>query len=813
MPPTPTVVVRDLKTKKAVSLPVSEAAARIKGGLAEQMEKVTIIDRIGEPQSVDVVEADLSLRGQTATLPSPEAEAQIRREGQVASRFSSAGAQAQAGLEGLLRSVTLGGSDAVALAAGAEEGVRLRRAHAGAAALAGELAGAFVPGSGLLGRASKFLPAGAAVKGAARLAARTEAAIGTRALLGAARAGKTAEAAKIGLLARAAPAAAQGAAEAAAFGAGQGLSSAMLSDKPLTAEMLLSSVGTGALLGGVTGGAAGGALGLGSGLLRRLAKAPEGPAAAKVVSNIDEISKAGKRGENTAALRQAQRAVIEDLDSSFDNAIALIDEEVASAERALKVKPRELGALPIDARSTVGRRVDALKQARKKALAQRARFDKAATGRGGRLTDDYFDDLAGKGDKEAGRVLDTANRYQGVTRELHELIKPGSSAATVTEPIAALSKTGIGQIDSLDAVAIASETGLIDPRDVPVIGGVADLFLKARLFGRMGAMGVAAASKVAAPAAVSAVQNSAVNAGRQAVRSVLGGGVAGRAGAGLLDVAIGQSAGLAASAGKVVGRLRKAVDDFVSSPLSGKAGKLAASTLPQAPITVLGNITFGDRSAGKVTPRKGESKTMRVYRQRELELRDTVANLPAFRQRASDRLAAVKAANAALHAEIVDGAVRRALFLHSKLPSSPAVGGPVGGYDKFQPSLSSVAKFARYAAATENPESILESMKRGTLTPEEAETMRVVYPQMFAKVQEFILDNVATLQEDLPYQKRVQLSILFRVPADTTMSPAFVQRMQAQFVTEQENQKPNTSAVGSISQKFTDALVTQTQQL
>ncbi len=65
-----------------------------------------------------------------------------------------------------------------------------------------------------------------------------------------------------------------------------------------------------------------------------------------------------------------------------------------------------------------------------------------------------------------------------------------------------------------------------------------------------------------------------------------------------------------------------------------------------------------------------------------------------------------------------------------------------------------------------------------TGAPEAAETLRVVYPQIFAEVQTRLLTRAAELEAKLPYQKVLQASLLFDVPLDASLRPEFVARLQ-----------------------------------
>jgi hypothetical protein len=71
-------------------------------------------------------------------------------------------------------------------------------------------------------------------------------------------------------------------------------------------------------------------------------------------------------------------------------------------------------------------------------------------------------------------------------------------------------------------------------------------------------------------------------------------------------------------------------------------------------------------------------------------------------------------------------------YLKGKLP--PTVLDDLG--QPQSPGPVALAKFAKYAEAVSNPMVVLENLNKGYVSPEGLDTLRVVYPQMWAAVQE-----------------------------------------------------------------------------
>ncbi len=92
--------------------------------------------------------------------------------------------------------------------------------------------------------------------------------------------------------------------------------------------------------------------------------------------------------------------------------------------------------------------------------------------------------------------------------------------------------------------------------------------------------------------------------------------------------------------------------------------------------------------------------------------------------------------------------------------------------------------FARYAAAVEDPAGIEERLAAGSVTPEDAEVMREVYPERLAEIQRQITAGLSELRETLPYARRLSLSIFSGVPVDAAMNPRILGQLQSSFANE-----------------------------
>ena len=96
-------------------------------------------------------------------------------------------------------------------------------------------------------------------------------------------------------------------------------------------------------------------------------------------------------------------------------------------------------------------------------------------------------------------------------------------------------------------------------------------------------------------------------------------------------------------------------------------------------------------------------------------------------------------------------------------------------------SPNDVAKYAKRIEAIQDPTMLARGVAKGTVSREHVEAVKAVYPRLFAVMQGRLLEEVAKLPSELPYQTRVALSTLFEVPLDASMRPEIVAGLQAQY--------------------------------
>lgn len=659
----------------------------------------------------------------------------------------------QAALEGAARGLTFGLSD-LTLGQLDEEGFRERRARNEGAAIAGEVGGAVLgAGVGL----------GGAVTGIGKAAQAATAAKGGGGLLAAG---------------------ARGATEGAFYGAGQGLSEAALSEDPLTAERVLSGMASGALFGGAVGGVAG----VGGRLLADGAtagKAAAGRMVAKYGAGADDGAKAAIGGEasyvddiatlDRQGLRDAAKAEVTRIKGT-------VRQEAATVMDDLKTFAKDTRAafITVDDKA-IGGRLGKTKRGIMRSLDDpkgwvEDGFQMRNTAKVLRVQEQALNEAIATG-KLSERGLSQANEWLEKNLMVQERIKG------ITDALATPASPRLSALH--DAIGGVAPTKGIGQRVAENVGA-----------GLMASMGFAVGGPVGAAAGAVA--------GRHAADAVLS-RMTGRLASGAKASSKAFSSGVEKFFGAVERNASKATRPVVSGVLASvsyapEGTAKAYATRPQAP---------------------SKNPRVEVFRARAREL-DAMTTMspegkrvmrPEAREQLNARLAGVFAVAPQLADKMESAAARRLEFLAEKMPRRP---GPVSmptGPDRWQPSEFAMAEFARYADAVEHPENVIERMANGNMTPEDAEALKTVYPELYEDTRQAIFAKLPELREALPYQKRLMLSLFFDAPVDPAMEPHVVERLQSNYATEPGTEGGTQSPTASFgSLKSSQSAPTQAQK-
>lgn len=704
------------------------------------MPPVTMVDELGNAYAVDP--ADVAFRrSQGWTVEGAVAGAERVAGAAEADAYSGLGDQVDTYGAAVWRGATGGLSDAAIGAIGGDETRRLLRKQREANPLTSTVGEAV---GGIAGAASGVGPVGKAAELGARVA----------------RAGEGA-----GALARIGRAAAGSAIEGTVVGAGEGFSDLMLSEDPLTVERALSTLSSKALYGAGIGAAAGtlgksAEIGLtkAKGILDDVAARYSAGAGPAQIS--DDLARLDARG-----LAAAERAEREAIEAARVTQRAQVADELIAFRREIKQQKHAILTKDVDL-PAAGEKLGARELGR---IAVKAN----------KQLDNLLDNPVGLA-KNPAKALDALQRQENALAKVLE-------RADDLRPLYAADKSG-ARAAALDTVAPALERNrALQARIGELVAEPASPRLTQ----------IAAAKEALAGAR--GPQSLAEQMAGSTVFSTVTGAVAAipLPGTSLLAPMIGARAANMIGE-KVFGRLGKAATEGQARALRAvgsvfERGARAAKAAPPVATRVLASVAFGPLSTAE--PGAPSSKRLpELYKERAAELREQVAvgpmGTPVVRPHARQRIAAQLAPIAAAQPLLADRmetlAVRRLEFLADKMPRRPDIGGIPMGPDRWQPTDMEMRTWARYVAAVEDPDGILERVAAGTVTPEDAEVMREVYPEMLADFTGQVLERLPELRQTLPYHRRLALSMLTGVPVDASMEPRILAALQSQYTVEPE---------------------------
>lgn len=226
----------------------------------------------------------------------------------------------------------------------------------------------------------------------------------------------------------------------------------------------------------------------------------------------------------------------------------------------------------------------------------------------------------------------------------------------------------------------------------------------------------------------------------------------------------------------------KSIKSSVAALFASGTEKAAARVAPLAskimPSITYAEPAYADAVMGPANEKPSKSAVVNDFRARARELNALTERTPEggftvrmqAREELNERLQGLWAVDPDFANGVEMTHNRRIEFLASKLPRNPAPPHIQVGPDTWEPSRAELAKFARYMEAAEKPETILQRMSTGTMTPEDAEVLKTVYPSMYEDTRRQVEASLAEARS-LPYQKRLALSIFLDVAADPAVTP------------------------------------------
>ena len=157
-------------------------------------------------------------------------------------------------------------------------------------------------------------------------------------------------------------------------------------------------------------------------------------------------------------------------------------------------------------------------------------------------------------------------------------------------------------------------------------------------------------------------------------------------------------------------------------------------------------------------------------------------------------LPALAEATPQVMAAVVNRVLTSSAYLKSKIPDTdhPAPG-------TLQPALhapgvpeSAKRKFLQIKKYVDDPQSILDEIREQRLTPEAADVLANVYPDLRREVVSKVMEVIAQSTTTLSYHARIRLGILLNAVTDPSLTPQMINTLQQGFTADAQ---PDTTPV------------------
>lgn len=145
-------------------------------------------------------------------------------------------------------------------------------------------------------------------------------------------------------------------------------------------------------------------------------------------------------------------------------------------------------------------------------------------------------------------------------------------------------------------------------------------------------------------------------------------------------------------------------------------------------------------------------------------------------------------------------AAKNAMILQYLQNTIPKAKGPPTPFNKmkWEPSPSELSKFERRVHALNNPLTVLDELKAGTVTKESIESLQVGHPKLFEAMKKRVLSSLEQNDKPVPYAARIKLSLLFEEPFDGNLNSQVITNYQLNFK-KQDQGDPNAAIQANLN--------------
>lgn len=126
-------------------------------------------------------------------------------------------------------------------------------------------------------------------------------------------------------------------------------------------------------------------------------------------------------------------------------------------------------------------------------------------------------------------------------------------------------------------------------------------------------------------------------------------------------------------------------------------------------------------------------------------------------------------------------------YLAQHMPKDPLAGRYLTpDASGWEPSDSELSKFHRRMAVVQDPKVAMTKIADGSVSPEEMDALKTVYPEIFNKLRAQMTEQLMVKGVKIPYDKRIAIGTLFGIPTDPSLEPEMVAKLQSTFDPEED---------------------------
>jgi hypothetical protein len=125
-------------------------------------------------------------------------------------------------------------------------------------------------------------------------------------------------------------------------------------------------------------------------------------------------------------------------------------------------------------------------------------------------------------------------------------------------------------------------------------------------------------------------------------------------------------------------------------------------------------------------------------------------------------------------------------YLLKEIPKPTSVPTPFHKKVEWKPSDYEVHEFMNKVAVVEDPFVVIDALEDGTLSKSHMSALKEVYPKIYEYIVDRVMKEAINNPVELPYDKRIKLSLIMGAPIDPSLKPDKVQYYQETFKGKEE---------------------------